>query len=278
VTTAVTPAGPADPVGQVATGAATSGFVDVLRSEWIKARTLRSTFITLAIAVVLTIGLGALIAWAAGAHENRRSGVFDPTSISLSGLALAQLAVVVLGALAITGEYSTGMIHTSLVAVPRRSRLLLGKVVVYAGMTLVIGEVICFPSFAVGQVILSGQHASHTALGDPHVLRAVIGGGLDLALIALLALAVGTLVRSTAGTIAIVVGFLIVIPGILRGSLPDSIEHPVIEWWPSEAGSRVLTVVRDAHTLTAWEGFGWFALFVAVLLVLGGVVLERRDA
>jgi ABC-2 type transport system permease protein len=259
-------------------GTKPSGFPDVLRSEWIKASTLRSTFITLGITVLLTVGLGALISWAAGANYKRATGVFDPTSISLSGLALAQLAVAVLGTLAITGEYSTGMIRTSLVAVPRRGRVLAAKVIVYLAITVVVGEVISFLAFPIGQAILSGQHAPNAAFGQAHVLRAVIGAGLDLGLIALLGLAVGTLVRSTAGTIAILVGFLIVVPGILRAALPSSIEHPVIEWWPSEAGSQVLQVTRQAHTLSAWQGFGWFALFVAVLLAAAAVVLARRDA
>lgn len=266
------------PVPIAPVGTKPSGFPNVLHSEWIKARTLRSTFITLGVVVVLTVGLGALISWGVGSHYSQHNGVFDPTSISLSGLALAQLAVAVLGALAITGEYSTGMIHTSLVAVPRRGQVLAAKAIVYTAMTVIIGEVISFLAFAIGQAVLSSQQAPHASLGQEHVLRAVIGAGLDLGLITLLSIAVGTLIRSTAGAIAILVGFLIVVPAILAGALPSSIEHPVIEWWPNEAGAQILRVTRDSHTLTAWQGFGWYAVFVAVVLAIATVVLARRDA
>lgn len=266
------------PVPIAPVGTKPSGFPNVLHSEWIKARTLRSTFITLGVMVALTVGLGALISWAAGSHRSQHDGLFDPTRISLSGLGLAQLAVAVLGALAITGEYSTGMIRTSLVAVPRRGQVLAAKAVVYTAMTVIVGEIISFLAFGIGQAILNGQQAPHVSLSQAHVLRAVIGAGLDLGLITLLALAVGTLVRSTAGAIAILVGFLIVVPGILSAALPSSLAHPVTEWWPSEAGAQVLRVTRESYTLSAWQGFGVFALFIVILLAIATVVLARRDA
>ena len=156
-------------------------FGDVLRSEWTKLRSVRSTFWALTVAVVLGIGLGAAIS-AAAAHGYAKSSVsdklsWDPTGISTSGLAIGSLAIVVLGVLYISSEYSSGMIRTSLIAVPKRGRVLAAKSLVYAVVTFVVGEVLSFVAFFLGQALISG-HAPHAALGDPGVTRAVVGAGL----------------------------------------------------------------------------------------------------
>jgi ABC-2 type transport system permease protein len=257
-------------------------FADAVHAEWIKLRTLRSTYITLAIAVVLTVGLGALISWATASHYATSSlsnkATWDPTSNSLSGLGLAQLAVAVLGVMAVAGEYSSGMIRTTLAAVPRRSRWFTAKAAVFTVVFLVVGEVVSFVAFLIGQPII-GSYAGvpNATLGDPGVLRAVIGGGLYVAVIGLLAIAFAAIVRNTAGGIAIIVGLIYVLPLVLE-ALPDSWRHPVEKYWPTQAGSQVSDVVRTAHTLGPWSGFLDFVVFTAIVVAVAFVFLLRRDA
>jgi hypothetical protein len=257
-----------------------AGFADVVRSEWTKARTVPSTLWTLIATAVIGIGLGALVSAIAANHYAKSSLsnklTWDPTSISSSGFAIAQLAIGVLGILLITSEYSTGAIGSSLAAVPRRGRLLGAKAVVLAVLIFVVAEIITFASFFIGQALISG-HAPTATLGDPTVLRALIGGGLCGALIALMGLALGTMLRHAAGAIAVLVAILFVLPGI-AAALPASIEHTVQEYWPTQAGGQVTVVVHTANTLSPWAGFGLFFLFVAVLSGLAFALLNRRDA
>ncbi|HEY3843055.1 MAG TPA: ABC transporter permease subunit [Acidimicrobiales bacterium] len=255
-------------------------FKDVLRSEWTKARTVRSTMWTLLIATVLGIGLGALISALAANHYAKSSLsdrlTWDPTSISGSGMGIAQLAIGVLGVLLITSEYSSGAIRGSLAAVPRRARLLGAKSVVMAALTIVVVEIIMFASFFIGQALISG-HAPTATLGGSGVLRALIGAGLYGALLGLLGMALGTILRHAAGAIAVLVAILFVLPGI-AAALPASIEHTVQEYWPTQAGQQVTAVVRTSNTLAPWAGFGVFLLFVAIMMGLAFFLLNRRDA
>src|SRR5580658_6858137 len=229
-------------------------FGDVLRSEWTKLRSVRSIFWALTIAVVLSIGLGAAIS-AAAAQGYAKSSVseklsWDPTGISTSGLAIGSLAIVVLGVLFISSEYSSGMIHTSLIAVPKRGRVLAAKSLVYAAVTFVVGEVLSFVAFFVGQALISG-HAPHAALGDPGVARAVVGAGLYLTALAVLSVAAGTLLRHPAAGIAAMMAVLFVLPGIAQ-ALPDSWRNPVTEFWPTQAGGQIASVYHSPHTLQPW--------------------------
>jgi len=160
-----------------------STFGDVLRSEWTKLRSVRSTFWALTVTVVLGVGLGAVIS-AVTAHAYAKFSVsqklsWDPTGVSQSGMLIAQLAIAVLGVLCISSEYSSGMIRTSLIAVPKRGRVLAAKSLVFAVVTFVVGEATSFTAFFVGQALISGR-APHAALGDPGVARAVVGAGLAL--------------------------------------------------------------------------------------------------
>ena len=254
-------------------------FVDALRSEWTKLRSVRSTYWSLLVAAVLGIGLGALISGISAHHYATDPSVhfrWNPTDRSLTSLAIAQLAFAILGVMVVTGEYSTGMIRTSLAAVPKRSRLLAAKAVVWTALALVAGEVISFVTFLVGQALISGQ-APSASLGYPNVLRAVVGAGLYLAVLGLLGTAVGTLLRHAAAAIGTMVALLLVLPGI-AAALPSSWSQPIEEWWPTNAGHQVAAVLRDSHTLPAWTGFGVMVLFTAVVLGLAFVMLERRDA
>ena len=255
-------------------------FTDVLHSEWTKARTIRSTIWTLVAAAVLGIGLGALISAVAAHHYAQSSAssklTWDPTSISAGGMGIAQLAIGVLGVLLITSEYSTGAIAGTLAAVPRRERLLAAKGLVVFALLYVFIEIIMFAAFFIGQALISG-HAPTATLGDPGVLRALLGGGLYGAGIGLLGLAFGTILRSAAGAISLLVALLFVLPGI-AAALPASVEHTVEKFWPTQAGQQVGAVVRTAHTLAPWAGFGVFCLFVAIVSAAAIVTMARRDA
>ncbi|HVA76024.1 MAG TPA: ABC transporter permease [Acidimicrobiales bacterium] len=254
-------------------------FGDALRSEWTKLRTVRSTFWSLAAAAALGIGLGALISWAGASRFHRDAGLhfnWNPTDHSLRSLTIAQLAFAVLGVLIISGEYSTGMIRTSLAAVAKRSRMLSAKLTVFTLLALIAGEAIALATFFLGQALIYGK-APSASIGYPHVARAVIGAGVYLALLALLGSAIATIVRHAAAGIAVIVAILFVLPGIAY-ALPTSWQQPIEEYWPTNAGQQFAIVMRDAHTLGPWQGFGVMAAFVAVVLVAAFVLLERRDA
>jgi ABC-2 type transport system permease protein len=185
----------------------------VLASEWIKMRSLRSTILTLAAAVVAMVVLAWLVGWATNAHwssmhpDERAS--FNPIDRSLAGVNLAQLAIGVLGVLLVTGEYATGMIRATFAAAPRRLPVLWAKAALYAVVTFVLLLVSAFAAFVIGQHFL----ASHgTTLGAPHAWRAIMGVAGYLTLVGVLAVAFGFMIRSTAGGIATLFGLLLVVP------------------------------------------------------------------
>jgi ABC-type transport system involved in multi-copper enzyme maturation permease subunit len=257
-----------------------SSFADALRSEWTKFRSVRSTFWALTVTIVLGIALGAVIS-AATAHSYAKFSVsqkltWDPTGVSEAGMAIAQLAIAVLGVLCISSEYSSGMIRTSLIAVPKRGRVLAAKSLVFAVVTFVVGEVTSFVAFFVGQALISG-HAPHAALGDPGVARAVVGAGLYLAALAVLSVATGTLLRHSAAAIACMMALVLVLP-LIAQALPDSWRNPVTEFWPTQAGSQLTSVYHAAHTLQPWPGFGVMCLFVAIVYAIAWTLLDRQDA
>lgn len=252
----------------------------VIRSEWTKLRSLRSTLFALLAAVVFVIGLGTLISWAQASHWSQASLrdrlTFDPTNVSLSGLFLAQLAIGVLGVLMFSGEYGTGMIRATLSAVPRRLPVLWAKVLVFGAVTFVLMTISSFVAFLAGQEVLSSQHIQ-TSLSQPGVLRAVIGGGLYLLIVALLGIALGALLRSTAGGIATLFGLLLVVPLIVH-FLPESWSNAISPYLPSSAGQSILAVVHDPTLLSPWPGFLLFCGYAAAALAGATVVLLRRDA
>jgi len=249
-----------------------------VNSEWIKLVSLRSSWITFAAALVAVIGLGALISAVTNSHWSQMNPIerahFDPVGRSLGGVELAQLAIGVLGVLVVTGEYATGMIRSSLMAVPRRWPVLGAKLLVFAACTFVLSIIASFVAFLLGQQLL-GSHG--TTLGAPHVLRAVIGVALYLTVVAALAVGLGFILRNTAGGIATFVGLMLVLPGVAR-LLPDSWQPHVLPYLPSNAGASVWAVHPDTGMLGTWTGFGVFCAWAAAALAGGLVVLKRRDA
>ena len=255
------------------------GFRSVARMEWLKLRSVRSTAWVLLVFAVGMIGLAILILsharWAAMPAAQRAS--FDPTEESFAGLAIGQLAFGVLGALVITTEFSSGMIRATLAAVPRRPLLLAAKAAVLAAVTLVAGEVLAFGAFAAGELVLRSP-APHATLAQPGVLRAVLMAGAYPALIALIALGLGAVIRHTAGAISAVVGILFVLPLILV-PLGISIQNSVGQFMPMLIAENSLSAVKPvAHSLSPAAGLGMLCLYAVAALAAGTWALARRDA
>lgn len=250
----------------------------VMRSEWTKLWSLRSTWWTLLVMFVVTVGFSALASWGTATHLNeaRRGGPLDPTNVSLAGILFGQLAIAVLGVLVISGEYSTGGIKSSLTAVPQRLRLLTGKAAVFTLVAVVSGLITSFVSFYVGMVFFDAQNAG-VAITQPHVLRAVIGGGLLLTASGLLGYAFGTLLRHSAGAISVSVALLFVIP-IVLSAIPSDTVKSVNKYFLNSAGAHVTEVVRAPDALGPWQGYVVFVLEVAFVLLIGAVAMHRRDA
>jgi ABC-2 type transport system permease protein len=273
------------PVAPAPAADARPRFTGLLASEWTKIRSVRSTFWTLILFVVITLGFTALFTWLTVANWNGpKAGtrdariVLDPVSFILgAGLGLGQLTLCVLGVLVITTEYSTGVIRSSLLAVPRRLWMLAAKCVVFAVLLFVLGELISFGSFFIGAAILH----SHVpvSLSDHNVTRAVLGSGLYLTVLGLFSLAIGGIIRHTAGAITTAIGVVFVLP-ILSGLLPSSWGAHVNGYLPVQAGTLIGQAVAPAggNVLSAWEGFGVFCLWAAVLLAIAAYLLQKRDA
>ncbi len=255
-------------------------FADVVRSEWTKFRSVRSTYWTFLVAVVLGIGLAALVSGISANHYRTDLTVrigWDPVQRSIRPeWFLAQLAFAVLGVMTVTSEYSTGMIRTSLSAVPRRLRMMLAKLLVFAVSAAVVGEIISVIAFTLGQALIHGK-APSASFSQPGVIRVVLGSGLYLVLMGLLGSAFAVLVRHAAAGIALVVGILFILPGIAQ-ALPTSWSQPIEKYWPTNAGQQLMNIRPEPHALGAWSGLADFVLFVVVVGAISLYVLERRDA
>ena len=258
-------------------------FLRLMQAEWTKLRSVRSTMWSLLLLVVLTIGFTALITalivsqWSKSDATQQQRILTDPVGEILgAGFQLSQLTICVLGVLVMAGEYSTGMIRSSLLAVPKRTPMLWAKSVVFAAVVFVVTEVTAFVAFFLGAAILHSK--VQVSLGDPGVARAVIGAGLYMALLGLFALAVGGIVRHTAGAIAGIIGFVLVLSPLAQ-LLPGSLGKHVYAYLPTEAGHLVAQSHRlSGDLLTPWQGFGVFCLWVAAALALAAYLLKRRDA
>jgi len=224
----------------------------VVLSEWTKFRSLRSSVYTLLTAVVAMVGIGALVAAVTanqpGGLEPGQSAIFT----SLTGTFIAQLAIGVLGVLLITGEYSTGMIRSSLTVVPRRLPMLWGKLAVFAAVVFVTMLIASFAAFFLGQALLGGQSAS---LSDQGALRAVVGAALYETVAGMTALALGALLRNTAAAITTFVAVFFVIPPLTL-LLPASLTEHFVQYLPSNLGSGLLDATSGLpHALAPWTGF-----------------------
>ncbi len=251
--------------------------IRVIHSEWIKASTLRSTWFTLAFAILGMVGIAVGIAWATRAFWNdmdaESQANFDAIAVGLGGVILAQLVIAVLGVQIITGEYTTGMIRASLSAVPRRIMLLLGKVTVSAFLSLVVSIIASFAAFYVAQMILGDEGVS---LGEPTALRAVLGTAFNLTAIGIMATAVGFIARSTAGGIGIILGILLVLP-VIGSMLPFDWVNDLMEYLPSNAGAAVMATSATPADISPLTGFLCLCAWMLVFIVGAGITLVRRD-
>jgi ABC-type transport system involved in multi-copper enzyme maturation permease subunit len=226
-------------------------------------------------------GLGMIVAGFQMAHwadmHPRERATYDAIDAGVGGYHLAQLAIGVLGVLLISGEYATGMIRSTFMAVPRRLPVLWAKALVFSAITFALMLVSSFVSFFGVQAIVAQRHVQ-AHLGDPHALRVVIGSALFLTVLGLLAVGIGGLVRNTAGGIAVFVGLLFVLPGI-TALLPSSVSDVVSPYLPLNAGFAVTTsTFENSHHLAPWVGFAVFCGYAAVALAAAAVGLVRRDA
>jgi ABC-2 type transport system permease protein len=263
-----------------------AGFAGALRSEFTKIRSVRSTYWTLAAMVVITIGISTLLSWgrvqdyasqpaAIQAHMAVRI-TSRATQFSMFGLILGQLVIAVLGALTITSEYSTGMIRSSLTVMPRRGVVFAAKATVFTIVALAAGLVTSFGSYFIGQSIFATQHLNST-IGQPGVLRAVVGGGLFLGACGLLSFGLGALLRHTAAAITASVALLFVL-FVLSGFLPSSWAVHVDKWIPFNAGAAIWENLSAQNMFSPWVGFGVFCGYAAVAVVAGAILFRTRDA
>ena len=293
-----------------------AGLGGALRSEFTKLRSVRSTYWTIAALFIVSVGIAAI----AGAgianniHNNpaNKAGM-DATQASLIAFfEIGQLIIAVLGALTITSEYSTGMIRTSLTAMPRRGVVYAAKLIVFTTVTLIVSLITSFISFFVGQAAMSGSGVSaslfHTVTipananmspppGGPGsgppvvtfsgtdvispgtVLTAIIGCALFVTAVALIAYGLGAIIRHTAGAITSTIGLMFVLPIIIQ-VMPNNWRWDIMRFFPDEAG-RVLSVTigqTNPHLWSAWPQFGVTLIYAAVILAVGGYLFRKRDA
>ena len=260
------------------TGRVTQARVAV--SEWTKLHSLRSTRWSLLVATVLGIGLPCLFAAVTSSHWGSMSpqdrADRQPLDIALAGVNVAQLAIAVLGVLVITGEYSTGMIRASFTAVPKRLPVLWGKILVFAAVTFALMLPSVLIAFFATQAILSKHHILQISFSDPGVARSVVGGAGYLVLIGIFALAVGAIIRNTAGGIAAFAALFFVIPPLMN-ILPASWNNAISPFLPDAAGRRMFSLHTGAHDLHPWPGFLLFLGYTVLAVAVAAVLLVRRD-
>jgi ABC-2 type transport system permease protein len=262
-------------------------FPRVVKSEWIKFRTLRSTIWTLAITLVVMVGLVTLFS-AIGASQSNGTGDAGDGGGSIVvfsiAAAMAQLAVVVLGVLVITGEYSTGMIRSTLAAVPRRLPALWAKAVVLAVSIFVVSSIAVAISLGVMELFLGAKDLAPD-LADGQTWRILWGTPLYLTAIALFSFAIGAILRHSAGALATVLGLLLVIENLFL--IPWKPLQHISPFLPGTAGSKLLMPKEQIDLLSQgavgavlgpWQGFAVLVAWVVVLMAAAAMLLRRRNA
>ncbi|WP_225813652.1 ABC transporter permease [Streptomyces spinosus] len=243
----------------------------VLASEWAKLWSLRSTWITLGLGLLFLVAFGVIAASHytsnidSGRHPDRDFATATAVSLSLFGTNFAQLALGVLGVLVTAGEYSTGMIRSTLTAVPRRLPVLWSKAAVLGAVALVLATAGAFAAFLAGSRIVSGTPAA-MGLGHAGVVRSLLGAGLYLGLVGVIGTALGALLRSVAGGISVLVAAFMLVPGLVS-LLPTSWQGHIVAYLPSHAGESVFALTHDPTALSPGAGLvvflGWTALALA---------------
>lgn len=250
---------------------------DLLASEACKLRSVRSTAWALLAVTASNVGLAALLAiFLPGALSAHHKATLDTTRVSLGGLHLSQVACGLLGVLTISSEYTSGLIRTTLSAVPDRRLVLGAKTLVLAAAVAIVATAPCLAAYLSFELLLADHHL-RTSLADPGVLRAVLGGGLYLTAVALLGLGLGAALRSSAGATATLLGLLL-IPPLLLELLPDSWKTAVTPYTPLQAGSAIVSIHQDPGSLGPGGGFGLFCAYALLALAPGFILINHRDA
>jgi ABC-2 type transport system permease protein len=255
-------------------------FPRVLLSEWTKLRSVRSTKWSLAVGFLLTIAFPVVFAFVTSSHWGTMSpherADRHPLDIALAGVNVAQLAIAVLGVLLISAEYSTGSIHSTFTAVPKRLPVLWAKLVDYAVVSFVLMVPAVVVSFFASQAILAKHDILQISFSHAGVARSVIGGAIYVMLVGIFALAIGAIVRNTAGGIATFAGIFFVLPPLMN-ILPLSWNNAASQYLPSNAGRQLFSLQHSAHSLTPLAGGLLFAAYCAAALAIAAVLLVRRD-
>ncbi|MEW9554772.1 ABC transporter permease subunit [Nonomuraea sp. NPDC050783] len=244
--------------------------IDILRSEWTKIRSVRSTVWTLVATAVIMIGFSTLISASAQSQAERPIGTDQALAMSMIGTMFASLSMATLGVLVISSEYRTGGIRTSLMAVPRRMRLLAGKMAVFTVTSLVVCTLTSAAALGAGLAI------TQPAITAGDVARVALGGGLYLTACGLFGLGLGTLIRHTPGAIVSAIALMLVLP-IVAQQFPSQWGHTVAEYVTTNAGQLVVLDLGNS-SLSPWAGFGVYLVWIAVAVVSGAVLMQRRDA
>jgi len=259
-------------------------FGGIVTSEWVKLRSLRSTIWCYALIIVVTLGLGLILA-----GTLNTGGVTPPAadqqalwlSASTLGIQLGVLISAVLGALVITGEYGTGMIRSTITAVPTRTPALMAKALVFAVVTFVVGFISELAT-ALVTVPLFAARGIHPDFGDSHAWLVMLGGAGYLTLMGLIALALGTIIRNSAGGIAASLGLILVVPSIFAifaGLTRAEWANDISKYLPSNAGSQMFNPYQASMTgqFEQWQGTLVVLAWVVVLMLGAVALLKRRD-
>jgi ABC-2 type transport system permease protein len=248
----------------------------VTKAEWIKLRSVRVNVVGIAAAAVGLVLLGVLFSAFGNTDQGPRGTVADSVSLVFGGITLSQLIIGVLAALFVGSEYASGLIRTTFGAIARRTRVLRAKAIVFGGATWLAMTIGAFGAFFAGSAVYSGDLSSYS-IDDPGVLRAVLSVGFYGACVALIGVAVGFLLRSTAAAIGVLLGLLMLAP-VLVGLLPGTVGDTLTKILPSKAGDAMMSVTSPDSLLSPWLGFAVLVAWVVGLLAVAGVTLRRRDA
>lgn len=253
---------------------------DLLSSEWIKLRSVRSSYLTLLFAAVAAVGVGYLVTrsqathWATMTAQDR--AMFDPVNDSFTGLGVAQLAFGALGVLAISSEYTTGLIRTTFAAGPRRRAVIAAKAAVVGAVTLLAGELIAFATFFASQQALSAGHLNVT-LAHPGALRGVLAAGFYLAVTAWVGLGLGAVIRHTAGAITAMIGIVFLLPHII-GALPAPWDVRIGKYSLDVAAQQVIAQHPVPGYFPVGPSFLIVAAYAAAAITAAVLLITRRDA
>ncbi|WP_062135203.1 ABC transporter permease [Demequina aestuarii] len=249
----------------------------LIRSEWTKLRSVRGTWLLAGSTVPVTAAIGLVgILGTAGEWQTALNDQWDPTAISLKGILVGQLLVAMVGASAITSEYSTGMIVASLSVVPQRGRLLAAKVGAAALLVVPTAIISVAVAFGLGQLAIAQAGVPAASVTDPGVLAALLGAAGYLALVGVLGLALGTITRSSTGTLGVIVVVALLAPAFIP-ALPGAVGEWLATYWPTSAGQMAYTVIQTG-SLAPPEGAAVLGVFAVCATAVSYVLLRLRDA